>query len=261
MQKGRCLQYEGGSDIISCNTFSGGFMQVHLRPRLLAAASFLAASHTVADIGCDHGRLSAALVQRGLAKHVLASDISEDSLQKAKDLACRCGFSSEQLSFFVSDGLSHLVSGEADALVFAGMGGELIARLLEEGKEIAHSAKRIVMQPMGGTKELRKYLYENGYTIKDEAMVLDAGRYYQILLASPNIGHSAEMPSDAILEFGAILFAKRDPLLREALICCVEGRRRRMQRAEKDGVIPPQLVHELTGAEMLLSQFDQEEQQ
>ncbi len=261
MQKVLNLQYGSCNDIISCNTFSGGFMQVHLRPRLLAAAAFLADSDTVADIGCDHGRLSAALLQRGLAKRVFASDISEDSLQKAKALACRCGFSDGRLSFFVSDGLSHLAPCEADSLVFAGMGGELIARLLEAGKDIACSAKRIVMQPMGGTKELRKYLYENGYAIKDEAMVFDAGRYYQILLAAPNIGQSADLPSDAILEFGPILFARRDPLLREALIRCVEGRHRRMQRAAKNGVIPPQLVRELSGAETLLSRFEQEEQQ
>jgi len=236
-------------------------MQVHLRPRLLAAAAFLSGCTTVADIGCDHGRLSAALLQRALAKRVLASDISEDSLKKAQILAERCGFSADQLSFFVSDGLSHLSPGDADALVFAGMGGELIAKLLELGESAAKSAKRIVMQPMGGTRELRRYLYETGYAIKDETMVLDAGRYYQVILASPSFSRSADMPSDAILEFGPILFERRDPLLHEALTRCVAGRRHRMRKAEKNGVIPPQLAHELSGAEALLAEFDQEEQQ
>lgn len=234
-------------------------MQVHLRPRLLAAAKFVSGCDTVADIGCDHGRLSAALLQRSLARQVIASDISADSLQKARELALRCGFSEEQLSFHVSDGLSHLSPGEADALVFAGMGGELIAKLLDAGEATAKTTKRIIMQPMGGTKELRRFLYENGYAITDEAMVLDAGRYYQILLAVPSPGQSADIPSDAVLEFGPLLFARRDPCLRNALIRCVEGRRRRMRKAEKNGVIPPQLAHELSGAEALLREFDMEE--
>lgn len=236
-------------------------MQVHLRPRLLAAAKFIQGSHTVADIGCDHGRLSAALLQRGLAKHIIASDISEDSLQKARDLAARCGFTDVELSFHVSDGLSHLSPGEADTLVFAGMGGELIAKLLAAGGAAAKAAEKIIMQPMGGTTELRRFLYENGYAIQDEAMVFDAGRYYQILLAVPCVGQSADMPCDALLEFGSILFARRDPCLRNALKRCVEGRRKRMQKAEKNGVIPPRLAHELSGAEALLKEFDREDLQ
>ena len=90
-----------------------------------------------------------------------------------------------QLSFVLSDGLSHLVPGEADAIVLAGMGGELIARLLEAGAAAAHAAARIVMQPMGGTLELRRFLLQNGFRIADEKYVLDAGRYYQIILAVP----------------------------------------------------------------------------
>ena len=93
-------------------------MQVHLRPRLAVAAAYLSGAGTVADIGCDHGRLAVALLQQGAVRHVIASDLSADSLQKARALAARCNVGENALSFFVSDGLSHLTPGEADALVF-----------------------------------------------------------------------------------------------------------------------------------------------
>ena len=222
-------------------------MQVHLRPRLAAAAAYLSGARTVADIGCDHGRLAVALLQQGTARHVIASDLSADSLQKARALA-----------FFVSDGLSHLAPGEADALVFTGMGGELIARLLQDGARIAAAAERIVMQPMGGTRELRSYLLQNGYAILDERFVLDAGRFYQVILVKPQFGQSAELPCDALLEFGPIAFAQRDPLLLEALKRCRDGRLRRMRKAESHGRSPKQLVHELSGVQELIDILEQE---
>ena len=233
-------------------------MQVHLRPRLAAAAAYLSGAGTVADIGCDHGRLAVALLQQGAVRHVIASDLSADSLQKARALAARCNVGENALSFFVSDGLSHLAPGEADALVFTGMGGELIARLLQDGARIAAAAERIVMQPMGGTRELRSYLLQNDYAILDERFVLDAGRFYQVILVKPQFGQSAELPCDALLEFGPIAFAQRDPLLLEALKRCRDGRLRRMRKAESHGRSPKQLVHELSGVQELIDILEQE---
>ncbi len=233
-------------------------MQVHLRPRLAAAAAFLSGAQTVADVGADHGRLAAALLQQGLARRVIASDVSADSLAKARSLAHRCGIPEDVLVFAVSDGLSHLAPGEADALVFAGMGGELIARLLERGAAIAQAAERVVMQPMGGTLALRRYLLQNGYTIADERLVFDAGRYYQIILAKPGVRQSADLPCDALLEFGPIAFAKRDPLLYPALLRCRDGRLRRMHKAEQEGVVPAQLARELRGVQDLVDILERE---
>ena len=46
-----------------------------------------------ADIGCDHGIISAELVLRSKAKKVIASDISEASLFKAQGYALSMGIS------------------------------------------------------------------------------------------------------------------------------------------------------------------------
>ena len=65
---------------------------VHITPRLHAALEMLTGSDTVADIGCDHGRLTAALLQKQICKMVIASDISEPSLEKARRLIEVIGF-------------------------------------------------------------------------------------------------------------------------------------------------------------------------
>ena len=70
---------------------------VSLHPRLEAAAALLGKTSVLADIGCDHGRFSAAMLQRGIAEKVIASDISAPSLKKAEQLANVCGLSSLSL--------------------------------------------------------------------------------------------------------------------------------------------------------------------
>ncbi|MBQ2985271.1 MAG: SAM-dependent methyltransferase, partial [Clostridia bacterium] len=122
---------------------------VRLRPRLQAAADMITNSEHAADIGCDHGRLSVALLQQGRTMAVTASDISEPSLEKARLLADKCGLS-HRMAAVVSDGMSHLSPGAADAIIIAGMGGELIAEILAAALPVARGAKCIVMQPMRG---------------------------------------------------------------------------------------------------------------
>ena len=65
--------------------------QVGITARLAAALELLNGSETVADVGCDHGKLAAALLQRGVCSRVVASDISEPSLQKGSELIRHIG--------------------------------------------------------------------------------------------------------------------------------------------------------------------------
>ena len=88
---------------------------VHLTPRLIAALSMLKGAAVVADIGCDHGRLTAALLQQNICARVIATDISEPSLQKAKDLLGHVSLS-DRVSFRAGDGLDPLSENECDGI-------------------------------------------------------------------------------------------------------------------------------------------------
>lgn len=196
---------------------------------------------TVADVGCDHGKLTAALLQGDVVKHVYASDISEESIAKARKLISKCGLEAN-VTFNQASGFSHLSQGDAEAAVLAGMGGELIARLISD--KCAQSMKAIIMQPMRGEKEVRHYLYTNGFAIYDEQIVYDAGRYYQLIAAKPGImTFPPNFPQDCC-NYGAISFARRDPLLLKLLNRDLNGLRKRIDQALQRGVELPALRDE-----------------
>lgn len=172
---------------------------------------------SVADIGCDHGKLSLEILRSGAAKQVIASDISSASLSKARFLAVKHSLDSK-LHCIISDGFSAYSNGEIQAAVICGMGGELIAKILDSRSDISHSLKRIIMQPMRGEAELRSYLYTHNFRIIAERVVFDAGRYYQLLCAEPGTPSSLPngWPSD-YYQFGAAAFEAHEELFEPML--------------------------------------------
>ena len=158
---------------------------IHLSPRLACALSMLEGFETVADIGCDHGRLTAALLQQNNCRHVIASDISEPSLKKAEELIRYIGLS-DRVSVRCGNGLTVLKPNECDAIAILGMGGTLMAQLLSSASEPLKGVKCIVLQPMRAQADIRKYLYENAYWITDDRVIEEHGRFYQLFRAIPN---------------------------------------------------------------------------
>ena len=59
------------------------------------------------------------------------------------------------------------------------MGGELIAKIIEEGGDKAKLA--MVLQPMSHHEKLREFLWKNGYVIRKELYVLEGKRVYLIM--------------------------------------------------------------------------------
>ena len=157
-------------------------MFIKLTPRLQTALEMLRGLRAPVDIGCDHGYLTAALLADG-CERAAACDISAPSLEKARCLMERRGDAS-RVTFCLGSGFSCLPSGPWDGAALLGMGGELIARLLEEGETLVHSMDRVVLQPMGGEKELRAWLYVWGWHIHKDVLVREDRRYYQVICAS-----------------------------------------------------------------------------
>lgn len=207
-----------------------------LRPRLQTVLEMLGACETVADIGCDHGRLSAALLQRCAAKRVIAVDVSADSLKKAEQLCAKLGLE-EQMETRLGDGLQALTPGEAEGIVFAGMGGTLITRLIQANEPVAREARCIVMQPMRGGKDLREYLFNHGYDIYDERLVRDAGRIYQLIAARS--GETRPKPAtwpETLYKVGWVSYQKKDPLLPELVNTYLAANEKRLKSAPEDAV-------------------------
>ena len=176
--------------------------QVKLDPRLSAIAALVGSCECYADIGCDHGRLGAFLLQTGRCARAQLTDISADSLQKARRLVALLGLA-ERVDFCVGDGAQAL-NDVPEVTVIAGMGGATIARIIREGRERLGDS-RLILQPNVAARELREALVTCGYRIYDERIAPDGRRNYVIIAAEPGEARY----TDDELEVGPVLLRDR----------------------------------------------------
>lgn len=152
---------------------------IQLHPRLAAVAAWVPPASRVADVGTDHGYLPIALMESGRAAAVIACDIGEGPLENARANMETAGVSGIRLR--LGDGLGPVSSEEADCVTIAGMGGDLMARIIDAAPWLRQPGKTLILQPMSAAEELRAYLYTAGFGIKRERAVPDHGRLYVVL--------------------------------------------------------------------------------
>ena len=159
---------------------------VSLSKRMEAVVNMVSPqSFTIADVGCDHAYVSIALLQRKLAKNVIAMDVRKGPLDIAKRNITEAGFL-DVIDVRLGDGLQRLAVDEVDTIIIAGMGGLLIKGILERGIHILKDGKKkpvLILQPQSDLHEVRHFLYENSYCIVQEQMLIDEGKYYTIMKA------------------------------------------------------------------------------
>ena len=156
--------------------------RIKLSKRLIALAELIGEDASVADIGTDHGYLPVYLAQEGTAKRIVASDISAASLATARRSAEEFDVS-EAITFLVAPGLDGVAPNEVDTIVIAGMGGETILSILEHAPWTKDYGVTLVLQPQSKIDLLCRFLYDNGYEIKETKSVHEKGKYYTIILA------------------------------------------------------------------------------
>lgn len=177
-----------------------------LTARLAAIAGRIPPGATVADIGTDHGLLPIALVTSGRCEHAIACDIREKPLAAARRNVAAAGLT-ENIELRLGDGLAALKAEEADCIVIAGMGGDVIAGILARAPWVQDRRYRLLLQPMTSAEVLRRYLCEAGFQIESESAVFDRGRYYTVLSAI-FAGNAA--PCDELFAFCGRLDPKRN---------------------------------------------------
>lgn len=149
--------------------------------RLERILSMIDKEEKIADIGADHGKLSYEIIKHNLADQVIATELNEKSIEKMrKSLEER---TNERLVLRVGDGLEPLKKDEVDLVIIAGMGGNLIASILEKSydKKFSKKTPQFIFQPVQFQNELRKYLYENNFHILDETIVEENEKFYHII--------------------------------------------------------------------------------
>ncbi len=146
----------------------------YLPRRLRLVCDFLAPCNILADIGCDHGYVSAYALSSKKAKTVICADISEKSLSKAKSLIGE----DDNARFVVSDGFDS-IGRKVDEAVISGMGGRLIASILSR----IDYCPDLVLGAQHDVAYLREFLCQNGYNIIADEKVYDREKFYDIIFA------------------------------------------------------------------------------
>ena len=182
-----------------------------LGARLAAIAAYVLPGSRVADIGTDHGYLAVHLVERGDVDFVIAGDVNTGPLASARELINNLGLT-DKIAVRLGNGLAVVQPGEVDTVVIAGMGGTTMIDILAAQPGSARKLKRLILQPMVGAGTLRLWLVKNGFSLVDECLVREEGRIYEIIVAKPGNSKPDNLLS---IEFGPLLWEKRDPLLKE----------------------------------------------
>lgn len=164
----------------SMNTLPSSKSVPHLDARLTAAAEFVRPGSIAADIGCDHGKLSAWLAGSGRCPLVFACDLRPDPLSKARRACAPYG---DKVQFRLGSGLEVLRPGEVTDIVIAGMGAQTIMEILEAAPWVFDPAYNLVLVPATKHSLLRRWLAVKGFTLQGETLAHAAGRWYAVMNA------------------------------------------------------------------------------
>ena len=190
---------------------------MELSKRLFMTASMVERGSIVADVGCDHGYTAIYLVQNGICPRVLAMDVNEGPLARAREHIREAGLSA-YIETRLSDGLSamqwveeetgpddradHGRRPEADTLLMAGIGGRLAARILEDAAQKLFRMRTVIVQPQSELWLVRRTLNRLGYRIAAEDMVKEDGKFYTAILAR-NVRMTGSGEADSAASYDA----------------------------------------------------------
>ena len=185
-------------------------MEETLPERLDCVVQLVPEGARVADVGTDHAQIPVALVRSGRTPHVLAIDVAQGPLRRARQT---CEDYSGQIEVRQSDGLLSVRPGEVDCVVLAGMGGLTIARILTEGRAVCKELQRVIVQPQGSQPEVRAVLLGMGWACLDGRLVEDRGKIYTVEAWAPSAEPQLWSVDD--LRWGRLPRARGDALYRQ----------------------------------------------
>lgn len=186
---------------------------MELSNRLKAISDCVKNDAVIADIGTDHGYIPIYLAKEGRIKYALACDVNKGPLHKAKSNINHYGVE-DVVETRLSDGLEKLKKNEVDTVIIAGMGGLLIEKIMDKGRDVLATIDELIVSPHSDVDIVRRKLHILGYKILEEKLIQDEGKYYTIIHAA----HGVDKKYDTIhYKYGKLLIESQSPLLKNML--------------------------------------------
>ena len=212
---------------------------IALTKRLSSVAELVREGAVLADVGTDHAYLPIYLLQSGRISAAICSDVNQGPLEIAKRNAREHGVT-EKIELILADGADALVDRDVTDVTVCGMGGELIASIIERAPHLRRRGLWLILQPMSRHAHLRSYLARAGFCTVSERYTLDAGKYYLTLA----VEYTGECREISMLEAetgesgprASLSSEKREYLANKAsaLSKSIEGKRRGGQDTSAD---------------------------
>ena len=174
------------------------------KKRIEKAIGYIPQGSTVADIGCDHCYVLIKGVLENKINKGIGIEVVPGPYQQGKS-NIKENKLEEYLDIRLGSGLKPLHINEAEICVIGGMGGQLIKYILEEDLEKAQAFTRLILQPMGSERELRKFLINNGWKIIEEDILI-SDRLYLYIVAERG---EQNLENDFLYEIGPVLTKKK----------------------------------------------------
>ena len=169
-------------------------IMIKLTQRLQCVAGLVEECDCFLDIGTDHAYLP-------------ASDINPNPLMNAEKTLAGEELS-DKIELRLSDGFENIKPGEATEIAVAGMGGIVIAEMLEKTEWLRDAKYHLVLQPMTHFYDVRKALSKYGFEMLEEKAVEEGKRVY--LVISARFTGKTEEKDEGWYYFGSLLDSENE---------------------------------------------------
>jgi len=177
-----------------------------LNKRLLALFNMVTAPYTVVwDCCCDHGLLGTKILADGLIKHVNFVDVVPDIIQRLNSKLTEHAHhlpADAQWQTLCDDVANLSLVDDAhptgqQLVIISGVGGELMASMLTSlMKRYDGQAIDYLLCPVQHTYKLRDKLITLGFKLKQQQLLIENKRGYELLLVSQQAGKTLTLTGE-----------------------------------------------------------------
>lgn len=192
---------------------------IKLSIRLKTIASFVTNGAYFADIGSDHGYLSAYICQSDDEVRAIASEVRKGPFLRTKETVSHYQLT-DKIDVRFGDGLTVLTENDPITdIVIAGMGGSLITDLLKAGMDHVQRVEKIIVQPNNNAEKLRRFFKKNNFILTEEVILEENNQIYEILVAEKN-SHATPYDKEGVtlekqLLFGPFLMQEKSSVFKK----------------------------------------------
>lgn len=153
-----------------------------LSQRLKTVGSYVSSRARLADIGSDHAYLPCYLAKKQHIEFAIAGEVVKGPYQSAERQVRSEGLI-DLIEVRMGDGLDVIrAEDRISDITIAGMGGPLIAKILDRGKIKAELATRLILQPNVHALAIREWAVTNGWKLVAEEILEENQKLYEVLV-------------------------------------------------------------------------------